>query len=79
MSKPKTIFCDLDGTLVKHPGDVSVLTSPEYKLEVLPGVKDFLKRIDSNRYCLKNLLKKINCSVKDYNKKKDNEKLIKNF
>ena len=52
MSKPKTIFCDLDGTLVKHPGDVSVLTSPEYKLEVLPGVKDFLKHIDSNRYYL---------------------------
>ena len=52
MNTPKTIFCDLDGTLVKHPGDVSLLTSPEYELELLPGVKDFLKYIDSNRYCL---------------------------
>tara|TARA_B100000029_G_scaffold138029_1_gene132957 strand:+ start:11109 stop:12365 length:1257 start_codon:yes stop_codon:yes gene_type:complete len=33
---------------------------------------------DSNRYCLKNLLETINCSVKDYGIKKDNEKLIKN-
>ena len=32
---------------------------------------------DSNRYCLKNLLKTINCSVQDYGIKKDNEKLIK--
>ena len=41
MNTPKTIFCDLDGTLVKHPGDVSLLTSPEYELELLPGVKIF--------------------------------------
>ncbi len=33
---------------------------------------------DSNRYCLKNLLETINCSVKDYGIKKDNKKLIKN-
>ena len=32
---------------------------------------------DSNRYCLKNLLKTINCSIKDYGIKKDNKKLIK--
>ena len=32
---------------------------------------------DSNRYCLKNLLETINCSVQDYGIKKDNEKLIK--
>ena len=31
---------------------------------------------DSNRYCLKNLLETINCSVKDYGIKKDNEELI---
>ena len=54
MSKklPKTIFCDLDGTLVKHPGDVTLLTSPEFELEVLPGVKDFLYHVDVNRYHL---------------------------
>jgi len=51
-NKPKTIFCDLDGTLVKHPGDVTIITSPEYKLELLPGVKEFLYTIDSNRYHL---------------------------
>ncbi len=32
---------------------------------------------DSNRYCLKNLLETIHCSVQDYGIKKDNEKLIK--
>ena len=44
-----------------------------------PGTKTSNSGIyDSNRYCLKNLLKTINCSVKDYGIKKDNEKLIKN-
>ena len=47
MSKPKTIFCDLDGTLVKHPVDVTKITNPEYELEVLPGVKEFLYNIDA--------------------------------
>ena len=44
-----------------------------------PGTKTSKSGIyDSNRYCLKNLLETINCSVKDYGIKKDNEKLIKN-
>ncbi len=44
-----------------------------------PGTKTSKNGIyDSNRYCLKNLLKTINCSVKDYGIKKDNENLIKN-
>ena len=44
-----------------------------------PGAKISNSGIyDSNRYCLKNLLETINCSVKDYGIKKDNEKLIKN-
>ena len=43
-----------------------------------PGTKVSQSGIyDSNRYCLKNLLETINCSVKDYGIKKDNEKLIK--
>ena len=42
---PKTIFCDLDGTLTKHPKDVGLIQDPNYELEVLPGVKE-LKNID---------------------------------
>ena len=52
MNKPKTIFCDLDGTLTKHPGDSTVIQNPEYELEVLPGVKEFLHKIDVNSYHL---------------------------
>ena len=52
MSRPKTIFCDLDGTLTKHPTDVAKIQNPEYELEVLPGVKEFLHKIDVNRYHL---------------------------
>jgi hypothetical protein len=49
---PKTIFCDLDGTLTKHPTDVAKIQNPDYRLEVLPGVKEFLYKIDVNRYHL---------------------------
>ena len=49
MSSPKTIFCDLDGTLTKHPTDLAKIQNPEYELEVLPGVKEFLHKIDVNR------------------------------
>ena len=52
MNKSKTIFCDLDGTLTKHPGDSTLIQNPEYELEVLPGVKEFLHKIDVNRYHL---------------------------
>ncbi len=53
-NKPKTIFCDLDGTLTKHPGpDFSTsLQDPNYELELLPGVKEFLYTIDVNSYHL---------------------------
>ena len=51
-NKPKTIFCDLDGTLTKHPKDVGLIQDPDYELEVLPGVKEFLYTIDVNRYHL---------------------------
>ena len=49
---PKTIFCDLDGTLTKHPKDVGLIQDPNYELEVLPGVKEFLYTIDVNSYHL---------------------------
>tara|TARA_R100000234_G_scaffold83352_1_gene52805 strand:+ start:501 stop:866 length:366 start_codon:yes stop_codon:yes gene_type:complete len=51
-NEPKTIFCDLDGTLTKHPTDVGLIQDPNYELELLPGVKDFLYTIDSKRYHL---------------------------
>ena len=51
-NKPKTILCDLDGTLTKHPGDSTVIQNPDYELEVLPGVKEFLYTIDVNSYHL---------------------------
>ena len=51
-SKPKTIFCDLDGTLTKHPKDAGLIQDPDYELEVLPGGKEFLYTIDVNSYHL---------------------------
>ena len=54
MNKPKTIFCDLDGTLVKHPGSgyIRAIQDPNYELKVLPGVNEFLYHIDVNSYHL---------------------------
>jgi|TARA_R100000027_G_scaffold66819_1_gene63606 phosphoglycolate phosphatase-like HAD superfamily hydrolase len=51
---PKTIFCDLDGTLVKHPSGEGILkvTDPEHELELLPGTEEFLKWVDLNRHYL---------------------------
>lgn len=36
MTRPRTIICDIDGTLVEHglPGDAS---KPNYKMKLLPG------------------------------------------
>jgi len=49
MSKPKTIFCDLDGTLVKHTNPVAI-QNPNLELEVLPGVHDRLREWDTKGY-----------------------------
>jgi hydroxymethylpyrimidine pyrophosphatase-like HAD family hydrolase len=49
MNKPKTIFCDLDGTLVRHSNPVDI-QNPDLKLKVLPGVHEKLKEWDSKRY-----------------------------
>tara|TARA_R100000231_G_C5188652_1_gene123557 strand:- start:131 stop:493 length:363 start_codon:yes stop_codon:yes gene_type:complete len=51
---PKTIFCDLDGTLVKHPGAEGILNAmnPDHELELLPGTEEFLKWVDLNRHYL---------------------------
>ena len=50
LNKSKTIFCDLDGTLVKHCGDPCLITNPDYELEVLPGVLDKLREWDMKSY-----------------------------
>jgi hydroxymethylpyrimidine pyrophosphatase-like HAD family hydrolase len=49
MNKPKTIFCDLDGTLVKHNHPVDV-QDPYLELEVLPGVHEKLTEWDTKGY-----------------------------
>ena len=49
-NKPKTIFCDLDGTLTKHPVDSTVIQDPDYELEVLPGTKEIMNDWDKKRY-----------------------------
>ena len=49
MSRPKTIFCDLDGTLVKHTNPIDI-QNPNLELEVLPGVHDKLIEWDTKGY-----------------------------
>ena len=46
MSRPKTIFCDLDGTLVKHSNPIDV-QNPNLELEVLPGTAVTFNRAGS--------------------------------
>ena len=48
-NKQKTIFTDLDGTLVKHSRPVDV-QNPDLVLEVLPGVHKKLTEWDSKGY-----------------------------
>ena len=50
LNKSKSIFCDIDGTLVEHEGDICLLTDPDYKLKLLPGVLDKLKEWDIKGY-----------------------------
>ena len=49
LNKSKTIFCDLDGTLVKHSNPVDV-QNPDLELEVLPGAHAKLREWDSKGY-----------------------------
>ena len=49
MSRPKTIFCDLDGTLVKHSNPIEI-QNPNYYLQVLPGVHEKLIEWDTKGY-----------------------------
>jgi len=49
INKPKTIFCDLDGTLVKHSNPIDV-QNPNLELEVLPGTHKRLIEWDTKGY-----------------------------
>jgi|TARA_S200002703_G_scaffold81575_1_gene70341 hydroxymethylpyrimidine pyrophosphatase-like HAD family hydrolase len=49
MNRPKTIFCDLDGTLVKHSNPIDIQDS-YFELEVLPGVHEKLIEWDTKGY-----------------------------
>ena len=51
MHRPKTIFCDLDGTLVKHSNPIDT-QNPNLILEVLPGVHEKLKDWDMKGYTI---------------------------
>ena len=48
MDRPKTIFCDIDGTLIKHHGDIvrNLNDSPE----LLPGALESVKAWDKLNY-----------------------------
>ncbi len=48
-NKLKTIFCDLDGTLVKHSNPIEV-QDPNLELKVLPGVHKRLREWDTKGY-----------------------------
>lgn len=50
-SRPKTIFCDIDGTLIKHYGP-SVVCQPEHKSVVLEGTIDKLREWDRKGYMI---------------------------
>ena len=47
--KSKTIFCDLDGTLVEHSNPIEV-QNPNLVLNVLPGVHEKLCEWDTKGY-----------------------------
>ncbi len=48
-TSPKTVFCDIDGTLLKHHGDIFA-NSDGAGAEVLPGVYDALKEWERRNY-----------------------------
>ena len=49
--RPKTIFCDVDGTLVKHYGPADTCR-PDHKAELLPGTIEKLLEWDRKGYCI---------------------------
>ncbi len=49
MSRAKTIFCNLDGTLVKHSNPIDI-QDPYFELQVLRGVREKLIEWETKRY-----------------------------
>lgn len=47
--RPKTIFCDIDGTLVRHVAP-SIAASPNHKMELLDGTLEKLLDWDKKGY-----------------------------
>jgi hypothetical protein len=47
--RPKTIFCDIDGTLIKHVPP-SIATNPKHKMELLEGTIEKLLEWDKKGY-----------------------------
>jgi len=47
--RPKTIFCDIDGTLVEH-SPPTIASNPNYKMKVLDGTLDKLLEWDKKGY-----------------------------
>ena len=48
-NRPKTILCDIDGTLVKHISP-SATAKPNFKMELLPGTIEKLTEWDIKGY-----------------------------
>ena len=48
-TRPVTIFCDIDGTLVKHVSPF-VATQPNFCMELLPGTLEKLEEWDRKGY-----------------------------
>lgn len=49
--RPKTIFCDIDGTLCEH-NDPSLTSNPDYKLKILPSTIKKLLEWDKKGYLI---------------------------
>ena len=49
--RPKTIFCDIDGTLIYHQNP-SLTCNPMHKPKIIPGVLEKLKEWDMKGYCI---------------------------
>ena len=48
-NRPATIFCDIDGTLVKHVSPLET-SKPTYRMELLPGTTEKLAEWDIKGY-----------------------------
>lgn len=48
-TRPKTIFCDIDGTLVEHVNPVDA-NNINHKMTLLPGTLDKIKEWDKKGY-----------------------------